>query len=251
LAGREEVSKAMSTEESISRITKPMPMRKPTPAHEELHFVARTSKARPQIQEQNGSSRSLSGITLIVALAGLVAVLFVLAKPKTNSALRTVFAESAAPLVTVNAAEPEALLQLPDGIRQRLIPPGTLSVTSLTEADIYVDDRFVGAAPAKLDLPAGTQRVEYRHLGMSKVVNHVIKSNETTAAMITFDIPVQINAKPWAHVSIDGPQRQTLGQTPLSVQVPIGSTLVFENPNFGIKTYQVTGRESEIRMSFP
>ena len=70
--------------------------------------------------------------------------------------------------------------------------------------------------------------------------------------MVTFDVPVQINARPWAQVFIEGSQRQPLGQTPLSdVRVPIGSLLVFENPNFQGKSYRVTGKETEIRMTFP
>jgi hypothetical protein len=244
----------MSTGESASEITKASPMRKPTPAHEELQFVARPPKQGPQSQRQNRSSGSLSGVTVIVVIAGLFAVLFVTAKSKTNYAPRTASAASPVEVVepvTVNPARHGALPQLPDVIRQRLIQPGTLAVTSPTAVDIFLDDRFVGTAPIKLNLPAGTQKVEYRHLGMSKVVTHDIKPNDTTTAMITFDIPVQINAKPWAQVSIDGSQRQPLGQTPLSVRVPIGSVLIFENPNFPSKTYQVTGRESEIRVSFP
>jgi hypothetical protein len=103
-----------------------------------------------------------------------------------------------------------------------------------------------------LELPAGNQRLEYRHQDMKKIVTHVINANETTTAMITFDVPVQINAKPWAQVFIDGSQRQPLGQTPLSdVRVPIGSVLVFENPNFQGKKYRVKGTETEIRVNFP
>ena len=70
--------------------------------------------------------------------------------------------------------------------------------------------------------------------------------------MVTFEVPLQINARPWAQVFLDGPERQPLGQTPLSeVRVPIGSVLIFENPNFAGKNYRVTGRETEIRMTFP
>jgi hypothetical protein len=118
--------------------------------------------------------------------------------------------------------------------------------------DIYISDQLVGSAPTTLELAAGTQTVQYRHGDLRKVVAHVIKPVETITTMITFDIPVQINAKPWAQVSIDGSQRQTLGQTPLSeIKVPIESVLLFENPNFPSKTYRVTGRESEIRVNFP
>ena len=103
-----------------------------------------------------------------------------------------------------------------------------------------------------LELPAGTHTLEYRHLDQRKLVNHVVRPNETTTATITFDVTVQINAKPWAQVFIEGSPRQPLGQTPLSdVRVPIGTVLAFENPNFSGKIYRVTGTESEIRISFP
>jgi hypothetical protein len=80
----------------------------------------------------------------------------------------------------------------------------------------------------------------------------VVKAKETTTAMVTFDVTVQINARPWAQVFVDGSQRRPLGQTPLSdVKVPIGSALIFENPNFPTKTYRVTGKETAIQMVFP
>ncbi len=129
---------------------------------------------------------------------------------------------------------------------------GTLAISSPTTVDIYLDDEYLGSAPATLDLPAGNQELEYRHDDMRKVVRHVIKANETATTMITFDVPVRINAKPWAQVYLAGSQRQALGQTPLSdVQVPIGSVLLFENPNFPGKRYRVTGKETEIRVTFP
>jgi hypothetical protein len=132
------------------------------------------------------------------------------------------------------------------------IQTGTLAVSSPTTVDIYVRNQLVGSAPTTLVLPAGNQTLEYRHQDQRKVLTHVIKANKTTTTMVSFDIPVQINARPWAQVFIDGPQRQPLGQTPLSdVRVPIGSVLIFENPNFPGKNYRVTGRETEIRVTFP
>ena len=129
---------------------------------------------------------------------------------------------------------------------------GTLAVSSPTTVDIYVNDQLVGSAPTTIVLPVGNQTLEYRHQDMRKTVTHTIQKNETITAMITFDVTVQINAKPWAHVFIDGTKRQPLGQTPLSdVRVPIGSNLVFENPNFQGKTYRITGKETQIRVSFP
>jgi len=70
--------------------------------------------------------------------------------------------------------------------------------------------------------------------------------------MITFDITVQINARPWAAVSQEGIESKDLGQTPLSgVRVPIGSMLVFRNPQFQPKRYRVTGNETGIQIVFP
>jgi hypothetical protein len=83
-------------------------------------------------------------------------------------------------------------------------------------------------------------------------VTHSITSNETTKATITFDVSVPINSKPWAEVFVDGAERKDLGQTPLSgARVPIGSVLIFENPQFQPKRYRVTGNETGIQVVFP
>jgi hypothetical protein len=83
-------------------------------------------------------------------------------------------------------------------------------------------------------------------------VTHVIKGNETTKAMITFDVTVQINSRPWSEVFVDGVERKDLGQTPLSgVRVPIGGVLTFQNPQFQAKKYRVTGNETGIQIVFP
>ena len=129
---------------------------------------------------------------------------------------------------------------------------GTLHVNSLLAAEIYMEGEYVGSTPATLDLPAGTHTLEYRHQDLRRVVTHVVRAGETTAASITFEVRVQINAKPWAQVFLEGAYRQPLGQTPLSgIVVPAGSTLVFENPNFPRKNYRVTGTETAIQVVFP
>jgi hypothetical protein len=132
------------------------------------------------------------------------------------------------------------------------VQTGTLAVSSPTTVDIYLGDQFLGSAPTTLELPAGNQRLEFRHKDMKKVVTYIVNPNESTTTMVTFDIPVQINAKPWAQVFIEGSRRQSLGQTPLSdVLVPIGSVLSFENPNFQGKRYRVSGTETTIQVTFP
>jgi hypothetical protein len=129
---------------------------------------------------------------------------------------------------------------------------GTLAVSSPASVDIYMDGTYIGSAPVSLELPPGSQTLEYRHGALSRKVTHLINSNETTRAMITFEVDIQVNSKPWAEVFLDGVERKALGQTPLSgVRVPIGSVLVFENPGFLKKKYRVTGNETGIQNVFP
>jgi len=118
---------------------------------------------------------------------------------------------------------------------------GKLAISSPTSVDIYRGDQYIGSAPITIDISPGTYTFEYRHDGMAKTVTHTINSDETTRAMISFDVPVQINAKPWADVFIDGTEIKPLGETPMSnVRVPIGGVLVFQNPKFPAKRYRVT-----------
>ena len=129
---------------------------------------------------------------------------------------------------------------------------GTLAISSPAAVDIYRNDAYLGSAPVSLELPAGTQTLEYRHGNLRKQVTYVINGNETSRAMITFDVILQVNSRPWAEVFLDGVEKKSLGQTPLSgVRVPIGSVLVFENPQFQSKRYRVTGNEMGIQIVFP
>src|SRR5262249_12398712 len=117
---------------------------------------------------------------------------------------------------------------------------------------IYEGDKFLGSTPTTLELPVGSHALEYRHQNLKTTVTHVIAANATTTAMVSFEASVQINAKPWANVFLQGADRKALGQTPLSgVRVPVGSTLIFENPNFSTKSYQVPGSETAIQIVFP
>jgi len=113
-------------------------------------------------------------------------------------------------------------------------------------------DKHLGSTPTTLQLPAGNQTIEYRHGDLRSVVTHVIKARETTTALVTFDAIVQLNARPWANVSIEGSPRLPLGQTPLSdVRLPVGSVLVFENPNFPSKSHKIVSDDKAIQMVFP
>jgi hypothetical protein len=129
--------------------------------------------------------------------------------------------------------------------------PGSLAVNSAIAADIYLGDKYLGATPTTLPLPPGRQTIEYRHGDLRTVMTHEIRSGETTTAFVTFEIIVQINARPWAQVFVEGTSRKTLGQTPLSsVRIPIGSVLTFENPSFPPKSHRVKEGDSAIQVVF-
>jgi len=171
------------------------------------------------------------------------------------------YTETAVPELLATNTPPTAAKEIPAPSATVIATPpapvvpvvaGTLAVNSPVSTEIYQGEKFLGSTPTTLELPAGTYALEYRHGDLRQTVTHIIKPRETTTAMVTFDVTVQINAKPWAQVFIDGAQRRPLGQTPLSdVRVPIGSVLVFENPNFPAKNYRITGKESAVQMAFP
>ncbi len=159
-----------------------------------------------------------------------------------------VLAETAASGTVSSAPRPD--LRPPAPIL--LAASGKLAVSSPTSVEIYLNDQHVGSAPVTMEMSPGTHTFEYRHENLRKTVTHVINSDETTRAAITFDVPVQINSSPWSNVFLDGIERTPIGQTPMSgVQVPIGGVLVFENPKFEAKRYRVTGTETAIQIVFP
>jgi|GEM_PF-1116065 len=129
---------------------------------------------------------------------------------------------------------------------------GSLAVSCAIAAEIYMGDKHLGSTPTTLQLPTGNQTLEYRHGDLRAVVTHAIKAKETTTALVVFDTVVQVQARPWATVSIEGSPRMPLGTTPLSdVRLPVGSILVFENPNFPTKSQKIGPDDKAIQMVFP
>jgi hypothetical protein len=248
------------------------------PPRDELKFTAAYS-AKPVETTPAEPSRAVGklplALTVMVALAGG----WLLVRP--NAATKVVQADTAtttpAPAApsangessVTPVSEPEALVLQPAAVvpvktspsdaivnptPRATVPqePGSLAVNSPIAADIYMGEKLVGSTPTTLNLPAGPVTLEYRHGNLRTTMTHDIKSKETTTALVSFDTTVQINARPWAQVFVEGTQRRALGQTPLgSVHVPIGSVLTFENPNFGTKSYRITEKDSSIQVVFP
>jgi hypothetical protein len=162
---------------------------------------------------------------------------------------QTPVAATAAP---APASSPTTAAGTPPGTGNATSEMGRLAVSSTIPAEIYLGNKNLGSTPTTVQLPAGRQTLEYRHGDLRTVVNHTIKANETISAAISFQVTVQINAKPWAQVFLEGTPRRPLGQTPLSgITVPVSSVLVFENPNFPSKTYRVTEKDSAGQGDYP
>jgi hypothetical protein len=132
------------------------------------------------------------------------------------------------------------------------VPPGSLALSAEVPVDVYMAGRRMGTTPLTLKLAPGPQTLEFRYAGLEKSATYTISSNETARATVVFDVTLQINARPWAQVSIEGASGSMLGQTPLSdVKVPVGSVLVFQNPGFPEKKYRVTAKDTTIQVVFP
>jgi capsular exopolysaccharide synthesis family protein len=247
-----------------------------------LSASAPDTPAPPEARRMSGKQWLVSaGVLAVVILVGLAFASLPRPQVKPNAVQTSPLPPPSAPAadtqilnanLSVNAARAEPLppkqiarirnvdgpaISRPDAEPAEAVDPatpvtGTLAVSSPTSVDIYKDDAYIGSVPVSLELPPGPNTLEYRHGALMKKVTHVVNGNETTKAMITFDVSVQINSRPWAEVFLDGVERKTLGQTPLSgVRVPIGGVLVFENPQFQPKRYRVTGNETGIQMVFP
>jgi len=129
---------------------------------------------------------------------------------------------------------------------------GSLAISAAVPVDVYLGGRSLGTTPITVKLPTGVQTLEYRFQSQTKSQTYVIRANEATRTTVSFDLTVQINAFPWAQVAIEGPEGRALGQTPLSnVVVPVGSMLVFQNPNFPEKRHRVSGMDTAIQVRFP
>jgi hypothetical protein len=129
---------------------------------------------------------------------------------------------------------------------------GDLAISAAVPVDIYRGEEHLGSTPTTLQLPAGPQTLEYRYQGLRQLLTHTVVAQQTTTTTIQFLIKVQINAKPWAQVFVDGARMTPIGQTPLGdVSVPIGSTLVFQNPGYPDKRYRITAKDAAIQMTFP
>ena len=115
---------------------------------------------------------------------------------------------------------------------------GWMSAKASTPLLVYERGELIGTTEAeRIMLPAGTHSLEFvaDALGFRSRRNVTITPGQTTTTPITLpQVPANINAVPWAEVTIDG---VASGQTPIANHLlTIGTHDVeFRHPSFGTK----------------
>lgn len=99
---------------------------------------------------------------------------------------------------------------------------------------------------------AGTLTVDGTESGSGPADPPAAVNTPADAPAPASQVTLQINARPWAQVFLDGAEMESLGQTPLgNVRVQAGSVLVFRNPGFPDKTHVVAAGDETIQVAFP
>jgi hypothetical protein len=130
--------------------------------------------------------------------------------------------------------------------------PGRVVIALPFQVQVYEGERFVGLNDGNLPLSAGSHQLQLVNDSLEfRVTERVTISpgRTTRLAPQVPSVPVQLNAVPWAEVTIDG---TSVGETPLgNVSVTIGPhMIVFRNPQFAEQTRSVVvTAQSPIRVS--
>lgn len=122
---------------------------------------------------------------------------------------------------------------------------GALHVEAPFEVQVFEDDRLVGASTSpRLALSTGAHTLTLVNtaLGFSQTTRASIAAGRV--AVVAADapaVPVQLNALPWAEVTVDG---RVLGETPLAnVPLTLGThRVVFHHPDLGDHVETLTVR---------
>jgi PEGA domain len=142
-------------------------------------------------------------------------------------------------IVVSNGVMTEVVFSLP---RTTAPIAGWLTIKSAFPVEMLEHDEVVGASgAAKVMLAAGTHQLLLRNeaLGFEATRTIGIVAGKVTAVDINPPKAlVNVNARPWADVSIDG---EMVGQTPLgSLSLAVGPhDVVFRHPQFGERTERI------------
>ena len=133
------------------------------------------------------------------------------------------------------------------------IAAGWVSVVSPMSLRILESGQVIGSSEvARVMLPAGSHDVELVNdeLGFRERRRLTITLGKSTVVNVEPPkVPLNINATPWAEVSVDG---RAAGETPIgNYPVGIGThTIIFRHPDFGERQQRVTvGLKSPARVT--
>ena len=117
------------------------------------------------------------------------------------------------------------------------IDVGWLIAKSGAELHVYERGRRLGTTADRIVLPAGSHELEFVGDEFGFRARRTVTVSPGQATNVSISLPqaaVNLNAVPWADVSIDGKE---LGQTPIAnLMLPIGAhQVVFRHPQFGEK----------------
>lgn len=191
-----------------------------------LSIVTDPAGARVQV---DGQPRGVSPLVIdgLAAAEHLVTVV-----SDSGSAQRTI--------VVSNDVMTEVVFSLP----KRTAPvAGWVTVASPFSIEMFEHDELVGASgAAKIMLAAGRHEVLLRNEGLGFAETRTITVVPGEVTTVRIDSPkglVNVNARPWADVFVDG---ELVGQTPLSsLSLAIGPhQITFRHPQFGERSERIT-----------
>jgi len=124
------------------------------------------------------------------------------------------------------------------------VATGALRVQAPFDVQVFEGERLLGTNAAPVSLPAGTHTLTLVNtaLGFSQTLSTRVAARKTaTLAADVPLVPVQLNALPWADVTVDG---RALGETPLAnVPLPLGThRVMFRHPELGEQIESLTVR---------
>jgi hypothetical protein len=120
---------------------------------------------------------------------------------------------------------------------------GWLSVAAPIDVQLFEAGALLGSSQSeRIMLPAGRHVVDAVNTTLGYQTTHTVQIGAGAVARLSLDVPpglLNINALPWAEVSIDG---KSMGPTPLgNVSVPIGThEIVFTHPQLGERRQTAT-----------
>ena len=119
---------------------------------------------------------------------------------------------------------------------------GWISIHSPVELDVYDEGTLVGSSRSpQIMLPAGARELQLVNNSLGYSGSHKVRVYGGKVARLEVQLPqgsLNVNATPWATVSIDG---KSVGETPIgNLPVPIGThEVIFRHPQLGEKKLSV------------